>query len=140
MPAIGYLLGCVIAFSTGTSWGTFAIMIPIIIPIATGLASNLTGDALLNVLLINVGSVVSGAVFGDHCSPISDTTILSSTGSNCPLLEHVTTQIPYAGLVAIASFIGVLIGGISLNPVLALSSGFVIMCIMGILAPKFYNK
>ena len=140
LPAIGYLLGCVIAFSTGTSWGTFAIMIPIIIPIATGLASNLTGDALLNVLLINVGSVVSGAVFGDHCSPISDTTILSSTGSNCPLLEHVTTQIPYAGLVAIASFIGVLIGGISLNPVLALSSGFVIMCIMGILAPKFYNK
>ena len=140
LPAIGYLLGCVIAFSTGTSWGTFAIMIPIIIPIATGLASNLTGDALLNVLLINVGSVVSGAVFGDHCSPISDTTILSSTGSNCPLLEHVTTQIPYAGLVAIASFIGVLIGGISLNPILALSSGFVIMCIMGILAPKFYNK
>ena len=140
LPAIGYLLGCVIAFSTGTSWGTFAIMIPIIIPIATGLASNLTGDALLNVLLINVGSVVSGAVFGDHCSPISDTTILSATGSNCPLLEHVTTQIPYAGLVAIASFIGVLIGGISLNPVLALSSGFVIMCIMGILAPKFYNK
>ncbi|TKZ29108.1 Na+/H+ antiporter NhaC family protein, partial [Brachyspira catarrhinii] len=140
LPAIGYLLGCVIAFSTGTSWGTFAIMIPIIIPIATGLASDLTGDALLNVLLINVGSVVSGAVFGDHCSPISDTTILSATGSNCPLLEHVTTQIPYAGLVAIASFIGILIGGISLNPVLALSSGFVIMCIMGILAPKFYNK
>lgn len=117
-------------------------MIPIIIPIATGLANanGFTGDALLNVLLINVGSVVSGAVFGDHCSPISDTTILSSTGSNCPLLEHITTQIPYAGLVAIASFIGVLIGGISLNPILSLSSGFIIMCIMGLLAPKFYNK
>lgn len=142
LPAIGYLLGCVIAFSTGTSWGTFAIMIPIIIPIATGLANanGFTGDALLNVLLINVGSVVSGAVFGDHCSPISDTTILSSTGSNCPLLEHITTQLPYAGLVAIASFIGVLIGGISLNPILSLSSGFIIMCIMGLLAPKFYNK
>lgn len=142
LPAIGYLLGCVISFSTGTSWGTFAIMIPIIIPIATGLANanGFAGDAMLNVLLINVGAVVSGAVFGDHCSPISDTTILSATGSNCPLLEHVTTQIPYAVLVAIASFIGILIGGISLNPALALSSGFVVMCLMGLLAPKFYSK
>lgn len=142
LPAIGYLLGCVISFSTGTSWGTFAIMIPIIIPIATGLANanGFAGEAMLNVLLINVGAVVSGAVFGDHCSPISDTTILSATGSNCPLLEHVTTQIPYAVLVAIASFIGILIGGISLNPALALSSGFVVMCLMGLLAPKFYSK
>lgn len=117
-------------------------MIPIIIPIATGLsnANGFTGDALLNVLLINVSSVVSGAVFGDHCSPISDTTILSATGSNCPLLEHITTQIPYAGLVAIATLIGVLIGGITLNPILALSGGFIVMCIMGILAPRFYNE
>lgn len=142
LPAIGYLLGCVIAFSTGTSWGTFAILIPIVIPIATGLANanGYTGDQLLNVLLISVGSLVSGAVFGDHCSPISDTTILSSTGSNCPLLEHVSTQLPYASLVAIASFIGVIVGGITLNPFLALLTGFVIMCIMAILAPKFYDK
>ncbi|MEI0612396.1 Na+/H+ antiporter NhaC family protein [Brachyspira pilosicoli] len=142
LPAIGYLLGCVIAFSTGTSWGTFAILIPIVIPIATGLANanGYTGEQLLNVLLISVGSLVSGAVFGDHCSPISDTTILSSTGSNCPLLEHVSTQLPYASLVAIASFIGVIVGGITLNPFLALLTGFVIMCIMAILAPKFYEK
>ena len=142
LPAIGYLLGCVIAFSTGTSWGTFAILIPIVIPIATGLANanGYTGEQLLNVLLISVGSLVSGAVFGDHCSPISDTTILSSTGSNCPLLEHVSTQLPYASLVAIASFIGVIVGGITLNPFLALLTGFVIMCIMAILAPKFYDK
>lgn len=141
LPAIGYLLGCVIAFSTGTSWGTFAILIPIVIPIATGLANanGYTGEQLLNVLLISVGSLVSGAVFGDHCSPISDTTILSSTGSNCPLLEHVSTQLPYASLVAIASFIGVIVGGITLNPFLALLTGFVIMCIMAILAPKFYD-
>lgn len=142
LPAIGYLLGCVIAFSTGTSWGTFAILIPIVIPIATGLANanGYTGDQLLNVLLISVGSLVSGAVFGDHCSPISDTTILSSTGSNCPLLEHVSTQLPYASLVAIASFVGVIVGGITLNPFFSLLTGFVIMCIMAILAPKFYNK
>ncbi|MEI0608737.1 Na+/H+ antiporter NhaC family protein [Brachyspira pilosicoli] len=142
LPAIGYLLGCVIAFSTGTSWGTFAILIPIVIPIATGLANanGYTGEQLLNVLLISVGSLVSGAVFGDHCSPISDTTILSSTGSNCPLLEHVSTQLPYASLVAIASFIGVIVGGITLNPFLALLTGFVIMCIMAILAPKFYDR
>lgn len=141
LPAIGYFLGCVIAFSTGTSWGTFAILIPIVIPIATGLANanGYTGEQLLNVLLISVGSLVSGAVFGDHCSPISDTTILSSTGSNCPLLEHVSTQLPYASLVAIASFIGVIVGGITLNPFLALLTGFVIMCIMAILAPKFYD-
>ena len=142
LPAIGYLLGCVIAFSTGTSWGTFAILIPIVIPIATGLANanGYTGEQLLNVLLISVGSLVSGAVFGDHCSPISDTTILSSTGSNCPLLEHVSTQLPYASLVAIASFIGVIVGGITLNPFLALLTGFVIMCIMAVFAPKFYDK
>lgn len=142
LPAIGYLLGCVIAFSTGTSWGTFAILIPIVIPIATGLANanGYTGEQLLNVLLISVGSLVSGAVFGDHCSPISDTTILSSTGSNCPLLEHVSTQLPYASLVAIASFIGVIVGGITLNPFLALLTGFVIMCIMAILSPKFYDR
>lgn len=142
LPAIGYFLGCVIAFSTGTSWGTFAILIPIVIPIATGLANanGYTGEQLLNVLLISVGSLVSGAVFGDHCSPISDTTILSSTGSNCPLLEHVSTQLPYASLVAIASFIGVIVGGITLNPFLALLTGFVIMCIMAILAPKFYDR
>lgn len=141
LPAIGYLLGCVIAFSTGTSWGTFAILIPIVIPIATGLANanGYSGEQLLNVLLISVGSLVSGAVFGDHCSPISDTTILSSTGSNCPLLEHVSTQLPYASLVAIASFIGVIVVGITLNPFLALLTGFVIMCIMAILAPKFYD-
>ena len=142
LPAIGYLLGCVIAFSTGTSWGTFAILIPIVIPIANGLAmgSGYTGDAVLNVLLISVGSVVSGAVFGDHCSPISDTTILSSTGSNCPLLEHVATQIPYAGLVAVSAFVGVVVGGITLNPIVALLAGFVVMCVLAVLAPRFYDK
>ena len=142
LPAIGYLLGCVIAFSTGTSWGTFAILIPIVIPIANGLAAGngYTGEALLNVLLISVGSVVSGAVFGDHCSPISDTTILSSTGSNCPLLEHVATQIPYAGLVAVSSFVGVVVGGITLSPIAALLVGFIVMCVLALLAPKFYDR
>ena len=142
LPVIAYILGGVIAFSTGTSWGTFAILIPIIIPITTGFAegAGISGDALLNILLINVGAVVSGAVFGDHCSPISDTTILSSTGSNCPLLEHVATQLPYAGLVAISSLFGILIAGITSNPILSLIVGFVIMCVLALIAPKFLNS
>ncbi len=142
LPVVAYILGGVIAFSTGTSWGTFAILIPIIIPITTGFAEGqgIVGSDLINILLINVGAVVSGAVFGDHCSPISDTTILSSTGSNCPLLEHVATQIPYAVLVAIASLFGILIAGITSNPFLSLIIGFILMCVFALLAPKFYSS
>lgn len=142
LPMITYLLACVISFSTGTSWGTFAIMIPITLPIAAALAqaNGYFGDTMLNVLLISTGSVISGAVFGDHCSPISDTTILSSTGSNCPLLEHVATQIPYATLIASSSLIGIIVGGITLNPIASLLTAAVIMVILALIAPKVYLK
>lgn len=140
LPTITYLLACVISFATGTSWGTFAIMIPITLPIATALATanGYTGDPMLNVLLISTGAVISGAVFGDHCSPISDTTILSSTGSNCPLLEHVATQIPYSMLIAISSLVGIIVGGITLNAVLALFTAALVMTILALIAPKVY--
>lgn len=114
LPLLVFILSALIAFSTGTSWGTFAIMIPITLPIVVGLATSkgLVGSAYLNACSISIGAVLGGAVFGDHASPISDTTILSSTGAGCPHLQHVATQIPYAGTVAVISCVALLIGGI----------------------------
>jgi len=86
-PFLIFVASCIIAFSTGTSWGTFAIMIPIAIPMSEALGANLH---------LSVAAVLSGGVFGDHCSPISDTTIISSMASACDLIDHVTTQLPYA--------------------------------------------
>lgn len=117
VPVIVFVLSALIAFATGTSWGTFAIMIPIVMPIAVGLgnAKGLVDAELLNATLICISSVLGGAVFGDHASPISDTTILSSTGSGCPHLEHVTTQLPYAFFTAGCALFGALVGGLTLS-------------------------
>lgn len=82
-----FVLSAIIAFSTGTSWGTFSIMIPVAVPMAVGLDAN---------VLLAMGAVISGGVFGDHCSPISDTTIISSMASECEVISHVKTQLPYA--------------------------------------------
>jgi Na+/H+ antiporter NhaC len=118
LPALVFGLACLIAFSTGTSWGTFGIMIPVTLPTALSLAkaNGLDADASMHLVLISIGAVLSGSVFGDHCSPISDTTILSSAGAGCPHLEHVATQAPYAILVAICAGVGTLVGGYTLNP------------------------
>ncbi len=94
-----FVLSAIIAFSTGTSWGTFSIMIPIAVPMAVSLESSIP---------LAIGAVISGGVFGDHCSPISDTTIISSLATECDLIEHVKTQLPYAliaGGITIALFI-----------------------------------
>ncbi len=122
LPVCVFLLSGVIAFSTGTSWGTFGIMIPITLPTAVSLATsqNLGPDGVLHCALVSVGAVLSGAVFGDHTSPISDTTILSSAGAGCPHLEHVATQFPYAFFSAICAGAGIVAGGYSLNPWIAL--------------------
>ena len=111
-PAIFFVLACVIAFSTGTSWGTFGILIPI--------ATAILGSSVTSLTLLTVSATLGGAVFGDHVSPISDTTILASTGANCNHLNHVRSQAPYAILVSIISFITYLIGGLlsNLNQVL----------------------
>lgn len=106
-PAILFVLAGFVAFSTGTSWGTFAIMIPIAIDFALALSPE--------AMLMMVAAVLAGAVFGDHASPISDTTILSSTGAGCTHIDHVSTQLPYALLVAGVSFVGYLISGILVN-------------------------
>jgi len=100
LAAIIFLLSSLISFSTGTSWGTFSIMIPIAVPMAVAM------DA--DVALV-MGAVISGGIFGDHCSPISDTTIISSMASDCEVIEHVRTQLPYAlisGALALSACIG----------------------------------
>ncbi len=113
LPAIVFVLGAAIAFATGTSWATMSILIPLVIPILDGLAqaSGLSpGDPAYTTLLLGtVSSVLAGAVWGDHCSPISDTTILSSMGSGCDHIAHVRTQLPYALSIGV---LGLLVGDI----------------------------
>ena len=108
IPGVIFLFGAFVSFSTGSSWGTFAIMMPLAIPMAH--AFNIP-------YAIAVGAVLSGGLFGDHCSPISDTTILSSTGAECDLVEHVKTQLPYACVNGCIAFICFLVAGLTHNPV-----------------------
>ncbi|QDF67740.1 Na+/H+ antiporter NhaC family protein [Shewanella sp. SNU WT4] len=98
LPAVMFVLAGLTAFATGTSWGTFGIMLPIAADMAMG--------SHVSMMLPMLASVLAGAVFGDHCSPISDTTILSSTGAGCHHIDHVVTQLPYALIVAVISMIG----------------------------------
>jgi Na+/H+ antiporter NhaC len=95
-PGLIFLLACVIAFSTGTSWGTFAILIPIALQIATGIDTSIP---------LCLGAVVSGSIMGDHCSPISDTTILTSMATASDHIDHVNSQLPYVLTNAAVSFI-----------------------------------
>ena len=99
LPGIIFLIAIVLAFSTGTSWGTFGILIPIV------LAASLTPENTI----ISVSACMAGAVCGDHCSPISDTTIMASAGAGCNHVNHVNTQLPYAMLVAAVSFVAYLV-------------------------------
>ncbi|HUO87052.1 MAG TPA: Na+/H+ antiporter NhaC family protein [Thermoanaerobaculia bacterium] len=114
LPVLVFLLSAAVAFSTGTSWGTMAILIPLVIPVAHGLAivggQPPTGDTLYMTILVGtVSSVLAGSVWGDHCSPISDTTILSSTASSSDHMAHVRTQLPYALAVGV---LGMAVGDI----------------------------
>ena len=103
VPAIIFLVGAIMSFATGTSWGTFAIVMPIAIPMAYALGAP---------MYVTIAAVLSGGLFGDHCSPVSDTTILAATGAGCGLMEHMWTQLPYALMVAGISFVGFIIAGI----------------------------
>ena len=103
LPAVIFLVACVLAFSTGTSWGTFGILIPIVTAIF---------PATSPLLFIGMSACLAGSVCGDHCSPISDTTIMSSAGARCEHMNHVATQLPYALTVAAVSFIGFILAGV----------------------------
>ena len=98
LPALTFLIAAMMSFATGTSWATMAILMPLVIPLANalGLEAQLDAAQASTVLLGTISSVLAGAVFGDHCSPISDTTILSSMASGCDHVDHVRTQLPYA--------------------------------------------
>jgi Na+/H+ antiporter NhaC len=111
MPAIVFVTSAAMAFATGTSWGTMAIMLPVVIPltIALGGPDVHPAGADHGVLLGAIASVLAGAIFGDHCSPISDTTVLSSTASSCDHVDHVRTQLPYALVVGL---VGIVLGNI----------------------------
>jgi Na+/H+ antiporter NhaC len=107
LPVITFLTGAVISFFTGTSWGTYAILSPLVLPIAM----HLSGGTVSVAVLATVGAMVSGGLFGDHCSPISDTTCLSSFGAGADHIDHVTTQLPYAlTAAALAAAVFLLIG------------------------------
>ncbi|MEZ9133876.1 Na+/H+ antiporter NhaC family protein, partial [Vibrio breoganii] len=111
VPAVAFLLAGIISFATGSSWGTFAILMPLVIP---------TAFAIDAPMLVCIGAVLSGGLFGDHCSPISETTILSSTGAGCDQYEHFRTQLPYAlvnGGIALISFV---VSGVLASPLVVL--------------------
>ncbi|MBX3420629.1 MAG: hypothetical protein KF752_03640 [Pirellulaceae bacterium] len=118
LPTVVFLMACVVAFCTGTSWGTMGILLPIVVPMAYALVGTLgTTDVLQHPLMLaSIGSVLAGAIFGDHCSPISDTTVLSAQSCSCDLLAHVSTQMPYAlWVAAINILLGTLPLGFGLN-------------------------
>jgi Na+/H+ antiporter NhaC len=130
-PTIVFLVACVTSFSTGTSYGTMAILIPTAIPIAFAL----DGEKYGVTTMICLGAVLDGAIFGDHCSPISDTTIISSMASSCELMSHVRTQLPYslfvAGLVVVCAYVP---SGFGMGPGWCIAAGVVVMaCILGVL-------
>ena len=103
LPAIIFLVGCFLAFATGTSWGTFGILIPIVVAVFE--------KSVPQLMIISIAACMAGAVCGDHCSPISDTTIMASAGAQCDHVNHVTTQLPYVITVAAVSFVTYLLAG-----------------------------
>ncbi len=126
IPALVFFMAGTMAFATGTSWGTMAIMLPVVIPLTVSLGGIAThpGGEQFGIFLGATASVLAGAIFGDHCSPISDTTVLSSTASACDHMDHVRTQLPYAVVVAsVAMLIGSIGTAYGLPPWIALVGG-----------------
>ncbi len=121
LPAIFFAVAGFLAFSTGTSWGTFGILIPIAVAVV--------GLEQYEMLVLLVAAVLSGAVAGDHASPISDTTILASAGAQCSHIEHVGTQIPYVLLVSVCSFIGYVADGFTKNGFIGLAVGVILLAL-----------
>ncbi|MPM90440.1 hypothetical protein SDC9_137561 [bioreactor metagenome] len=121
LPAIIFILGSIISFATGTSYGTMGILMPLAIPFAVAMPG-----ADLDFVVMCSGGVLTGAIFGDHCSPISDTTILSSMGAGCDHIEHVNTQIWYAlSMAAVALIFGYIPVGLGLNVWVSLLIGLI---------------
>ena len=132
VPALLFIIGAVISFATGTSWGTMAILLPLGINMAYGFG---VSEA------ITIAAVLSGSLFGDHCAPISDTTVMSSMAGGCNHIDHVRTQIPYALLAAVASFIAYLIVGVTqMAAGIALPVALAILVVLFLLAARLFGK
>ncbi|QKF82424.1 Na+/H+ antiporter NhaC family protein [Halarcobacter ebronensis] len=139
LPTVIFILGSIISFSTGTSYGTMGILMPLTIPLANavGIQTGLEGVDLHNYIVLNVGAVLTGAIFGDHCSPISDTSILSSMASSCNHMDHITTQLFYAIFVAVIAVVcGYLPAAFGVPAYILLPLGFLIV----FLVIRFYGK
>ncbi|MCR5606299.1 MAG: Na+/H+ antiporter NhaC family protein [Treponema sp.] len=115
MPALIFAIGAFLAFSTGTSWGTFGILIPIIVDVFA--------ETDYSLMIVSISACMAGAVCGDHCSPISDTTIMASAGAQCQHVNHVSTQLPYAMTVASVSFVTYLVAGFTRNALISFVTG-----------------
>lgn len=122
LPAIIFVIACLLAFATGTSWGTFGILIPIVVAVFSG-----TNETMM---IISISACMAGAVCGDHCSPISDTTIMASAGAQSNHINHVNTQLPYAVLVAAVSFVTYIVAGFVQTAWIALPVGVALMLIV----------
>ena len=119
LPAIIFLIACLLAFASGTSWGTFGILIPIVVSVF------MTKDPQL--MIVAISACMAGAVCGDHCSPISDTTIMASAGAKCNHVHHVSTQLPYAITVAAVSFVTYIVAGFTKSALISLPVGIILM-------------
>ena len=132
MPAIFFVVALLLAFSTGTSWGTFAILLPITVSVF--------GDQMTSLMVMTTAAVLGGSVCGDHISPISDTTILSSTGAECNHINHVESQMQYGLVVAAVSFICYVVGGLMSNQLVAFALGVVLLLALVIVVRRINGK
>ena len=139
LPAVVFIIAAFLGFATGTSWGTFSILLPIVIPVFSGgtPAVDLTvGDLNNNLLMISIAATLGGAVMGDHCSPISDTTIMASSGAQCYHLNHVATKLPYAVTVAVVAFVNYIITAFIQVPFICLPIAIVSMVLVMLVIGK----
>lgn len=140
LPGLVFFIAAATAFATGTSWGTMAILFPIVVPLAVAMGAGIgfAGGEHYSILLGSISSVMAGAVFGDHCSPISDTTVLSAMSSACDLVDHVRTQLPYALVVAaVAMVVGEIPAALEwMHPAWGIFIGIVILYFI----LKFFGK
>ena len=132
LPAIIFIVACLLAFATGTSWGTFGILIPIVVSVFQGKDNTM--------MIIAISACMAGAVCGDHCSPISDTTIMSSAGAQCDHINHVSSQLPYAVTAAIVSFVTYIIAGFITNPFVPLLIGLIMMVALIVIVKYVINS
>ena len=141
VPALTFAVAAFIALSTGTSWGTCAILMPIAIPIAVGFSAAGSGSEVNYIVIATIASVLTGAVMGDHCSPISDTTILSSAGAGADHIDHVRTQMPYALTVAGIAFVLFIFAGYGLQPIFCLILGAIaVASIIRVFGTKYNDQ